>query len=218
MNDGYYGARSELLKFVPRKVGDVLDVGCGSGDFFAALKSGSFEITSLTGIEPLADIAAMARAKHADVIVLEGLFEDVTLGATYDTIFFNDSLEHMVDPEKTLSIAKRLLRPGGRIICSIPNFLYAPSVARIILTRDFKYRERGILDQTHLRFFTRKSIERLIGCAGLDLKVITGINDYIHRSWSARLFVPLALLAVISPILFGVDSRYMQILVVAENP
>ena len=217
MNDNYYGRRSELLQFIPQQIGDVLDVGCGAGDFFTALKSGDFEIRSLTGIEPLPDIAAKAKLQHADACIFQGLFDEIVLNRTFDTIFFNDSLEHMVDPYKTIDIARQLLKPQGKIICSIPNFLYAPSVAKIILTRDFRYLESGIMDKTHLRFFTRKSAERLVEMAGLKLKVVAGINDYIRRPWKIHQAIPLAILAITAPLLFGLDSRYMQILVIAEN-
>ncbi len=75
----------------------------------------------------------------------------------YDCIVCADVLEHLKTPERVLTQCKELLKPGGRLIVSVPNAGYCGLVAEL-MQGEFRYRREGILDNTHLRFFTRKSL------------------------------------------------------------
>ena len=94
----------------------------------------------------------------------------------FDVIYFNDVLEHLVDPEYVLKVIKQKLVPNGKVISSIPNLRYYKVFMEIYLEKDFKYKEEGVLDKTHLRFFTKKSIKRMY--ENLNFKVLShiGIN------------------------------------------
>ncbi len=142
----------------------LLDVGCARGHLSAVLASQGW---SVTGIEYDAADAAVARDKGIDVIV--GTAEDAmgTMNEKFDVIVFADVLEHFVHPEDVLSRARALLVPGGRIVISIPNVAHF-SVRLQLLLGSFTYTDRGILDRTHLHFYTKKTLKKMIVGAGLD--------------------------------------------------
>jgi 2-polyprenyl-3-methyl-5-hydroxy-6-metoxy-1,4-benzoquinol methylase len=84
----------------------------------------------------------------------------------FDYITFADVLEHLVDPTQTLAKALTLLKPGGEVLISLPNIGYSGVVAEL-LQGHFEYRRDGVLDETHLRFFTRQSVNHLLKKTGL---------------------------------------------------
>lgn len=176
--------RSEVLSLVDRPVTMALDVGCGSAHFAAAVKRRTGAI--VWGIEPSRRAADAARTRIDRV--LEGTFEQVERELpvhAFDAVFLNDVLEHMVDPWEALRKVGGLLQSDGRIYASIPNVLFAESLLKILRTRDWQYTSAGILDVTHLRFFTRTSILRLFDDTGYRVERIVPLNA-IH-SWKWRL-------------------------------
>lgn len=146
----------------------VLDVGTAAGHLAEALAERGCRVT---GIE--IDLAAARRAEErcesviiGDVETLdvyEKLGEDV-----FDVIVFGDVLEHLRDPLRTLVRMKPFLRPEGYVVASIPNVAHG-SVRLALLQGRFEYRPLGLLDETHLRFFTRESMERLFDDAGYSV-------------------------------------------------
>lgn len=168
-------SRPPLLKLVPRDVVTVLDVGCNEGGFGAALKhTKSMEVW---GVEPDASSAAEARSK------LDHVVEDIFHSRNpipddyFDLVTFNDSLEHMPDPVVALELARKKLNAGGRILCCVPNMRHIECLEHLLLEKDWRYEEIGIRDRTHLRFFTRKSIERLFVDMGFSIIDVNFIND-----------------------------------------
>ena len=91
------------------------------------------------------------------------------LGERFDTILFADVLEHLPDPQVMLSQAASLLSDNGKILVSLPNAVHWTVRAQVASGR-FDYANRGILDRGHLRFFTRRSAERLFDQAGLQVR------------------------------------------------
>jgi 2-polyprenyl-3-methyl-5-hydroxy-6-metoxy-1,4-benzoquinol methylase len=89
---------------------------------------------------------------------------------TFDLIFFGDVLEHLVDPWSTLAQARAMLTPGGRIVASIPNVSHVTTLASLIFQQRWPYRDRGLHDRTHLRYFTRKNLVELYQSAGLQIE------------------------------------------------
>ncbi len=183
---GYYEmGRQELLPYVPREVGSVLDVGCSSGAFGAALKAERPKI-EVWGIEPHTEFAAVA-GKKLDVVI-NSLFEKdlpELNGRTFDLICFNDVLEHVAAPEVMLEASKPFLSEKGLVLASIPNILYWPVVYQLLKLQDFKYEGSGVLDRTHLRFFTKKSILRMFEECGFVVERIEGINP--NMFWKYKL-------------------------------
>ena len=143
----------------------VLDLGCGSGAIgrFLARRDGARAgpVDGLTLNQDEADRAAphYRRIEVADLdsASLADLFDP----AGYDAIVCADVLEHTRQPERVLQQCRQLLAPGGRVLLSIPNAGYAGLVAEL-MAGEFRYRPEGLLDATHLRFFTRRSLLRFL--------------------------------------------------------
>jgi len=156
----------------------VLDLGCGSG----ALGQYLLETRHCTcdGLTWSEAEAQHARPHYRQVVVAD--LETCDLLATftarhYDTIVCADVLEHLRAPERVLAACRQLLKPAtGRLLVSVPNAGYAGLVAEL-LQGEFRYREEGLLDRTHLRFFTRRSLARFLGEQCWAVQQI----DTIHR-------------------------------------
>jgi 2-polyprenyl-3-methyl-5-hydroxy-6-metoxy-1,4-benzoquinol methylase len=203
----YYGRqRPEMLPYVPTSARHILEVGCGAGQFSAQLRNSERE---LWGVEM--DPEAADKAKQALDKVLCGdvdsLFADLP-AHYFDCIIFNDVLEHLVDPFGLLRRLHTLLAPGGVVVASIPNVRYFFNLRELLMERQWRYRDYGIMDRTHLRFFTRYSIEDMFRDAGYAVRRIDGINGF--KSWKFSMLNVLSLGHV-------ADMRYEQFACVAEK-
>lgn len=183
----YTHPRPEMLSFLPQNAESVLDVGCSSGAFGKGLLAKHRDIR-LVGIEPNPVAAQVAGTIYDRVIV--GLFPDVRHqldpGEHFDAIYFNDVLEHMTQPEDALHAARELLSPRGVVIASIPNIRHISVLGPLIFRDEFRYRESGILDVTHFRFFTRRSIRRMFASAGWEIERMQGINRVLRIAEDKR--------------------------------
>jgi 2-polyprenyl-3-methyl-5-hydroxy-6-metoxy-1,4-benzoquinol methylase len=144
----------------------VLDVGASTGFLARVLTERGCVVT---GIEIDPESARQAEPFCDRVIV--GNVEELDLGAelgedTFDVLVFGDVLEHLKDPRGALERFKPFLNPGGHVVASIPNIAHG-SVRLALLQGEFRYRPLGLLDNTHLRFFTRESVEEMFEGAGL---------------------------------------------------
>ncbi len=183
-----FAERPEVARFVPAAARFVLDVGCGLGGFGSALRR-TGEDRTLWGIESNPD-AAESAAEHYDR-VFTGDFPDVLAGSTarFDCVVFNDVLEHMVDPWAAIRRGVELLAPGGVVLASIPNVRYLRTVLDLVLCGTWTYTDTGVLDRTHLRFFTKRTAVQLFTDAGLEVVHVKGINWIGHsRSPLFRIF------------------------------
>jgi SAM-dependent methyltransferase len=174
-------ARPEMLPFVPARRDRVLEVGCGQGRFIAAIP----DVTERWGIEP--DAAAAAAAQTRLTRVIAAPFDDARpmLPCHYfDIVICNDVIEHMVDHDRFLEEVKDFLAPGGALVASIPNVRYYLNLFELIVARDWEYRDWGILDRTHLRFFTERSLRRTLAQHGWRIEVLAGINGGIRFGWN----------------------------------
>lgn len=172
--------REEMLPFVPVK-GRILDVGCNKGGFGAHLKARGAEVW---GVEPDMDCAAIA-ATRLDRVIHGRYPEDIPAGTTFDCVVFNDVLEHMVDPIEVLLATHRLLASSGVIVASIPNVRNLRVVGRLLLRGRWDYADVGILDRTHLRFFTRGTMRELFENTGYRVEQLSPINlERVTRRWT----------------------------------
>ena len=211
----YFGyPRPEMVPFVPADCRRLLDVGCADGAFGEALKK-TREI-EVWGVEPTKSAAAKAKMK-LDMVV-EGIF-DPHAGlptGSFDCVLFNDVLEHMVAPEVALRYARQLLAPGGVVVASIPNIRSFPTIWRLVFHASWEYQDAGVLDRTHLRFFTKSSIVDMFEREGFALEEISGINAFVAVPNIRRRFWLLYRLA--NALLFRKfdDMRFLQFAVVAR--
>ena len=164
--------RPEVRALVPETAQRILDVGCGGGLLGAALRS--LRGAQVTGIELDPTAAVRARERLEDVRAGEAIESMAALpDASFDAVLFADLLEHLAEPQAALAQARRLLAPGGVVVASLPNVRHW-SVVKQILAGDFRYEPAGILDRTHLRFFTRASALRLFAENGFTVVRATG--------------------------------------------
>lgn len=175
----YNHSRPEIISFIDFEISSALDVGCGTGNFGLMLKKKLG--CRVVGIEPDHTSALEAETKLDRVI---NSFFDKNLfleHERFDCIFFNDVLEHLIDPEEALKEAVKHLKPNGRIIASIPNIRWYPVILSLLRYKDFKYENAGVMDKTHLRFFTKKSMVRLFQDSDLKVIKIEGINKHSFK-------------------------------------
>jgi 2-polyprenyl-3-methyl-5-hydroxy-6-metoxy-1,4-benzoquinol methylase len=121
--------------------------------------------------------AAIAETKLDKVLTgaCEDRIKDLPDGH-FDVIYFNDVLEHLVDPYKVLEAIKSKLSPNGVIISSIPNVRYFRVLKKLVVNKNWEYEKDGVLDKTHLRFFTSKSIQKMYTDLGYKIQSHQGIN------------------------------------------
>ena len=146
----------------------VLELGTATGYMSKTLRDRG---CSVVGIEIDPDMAASAE-QFCDRMVVGDLdsldFESELAGEEFDVIVAADVLEHLKDPLAVLLGLRRFLRPGGFFVLSVPNIAHG-SVRLALLGGQFQYQDLGLLDATHLRFFTRRSLEQLLDEAELGL-------------------------------------------------
>lgn len=147
----------------------VLDLGMGAGGLGHYLNQRHAVVADgVTLNQAEADIAAAWYRQIAVVNLDQADLQTIFSGQQYDCIVCADVLEHLINPENLLAQCKKLLKPGGQLLISIPNVGYCGLIAELI-QGDFRYRSEGLLDSTHLRFFTRLSMQRFFAQHGWDL-------------------------------------------------
>lgn len=183
----YFGnARTEIEPLLATVAERALEIGCGAGQTMRWLKQ-SGRVRESWGIELLDTAGARAR-EHFDHLLLgdaERLIDQAFGGERFDLILCLDVLEHMIDPWRFTESLRRRLAPGGRLVVSLPNVRCVTVLVPLLLLGRWRYGDEGILDRTHLRFFTRESALALIG--GASLKVDRCIDHRPPKSKLARL-------------------------------
>lgn len=174
--DNYFNnTRHEMLDFLPKNTKTLLDVGCGEGAFASMIKE-KFQ-TETWGIELMKEEGEKAKKLLDKVFIGEvESFIDELPDDYFDTIYFNDVLEHLVDPYVVLEKMKSKLSKDGVIISSIPNMRYHSALKNLVLNKNWEYEDHGIMDKTHLRFFTGKSIANMYTRLGYKIITHKGIN------------------------------------------
>jgi len=141
----------------------VLDVAAADGFLSELLTKQGWVVTA---IERDPEQAARARGKCKEVVMADLERPLPELGGPFDAIVCGDILEHLTDPLPVLMALNRSLTPGGTVIVSVPNVAHLWVRLSLLLGR-WNYADRGILDRTHLRFFTRRSFREFLAQAGL---------------------------------------------------
>jgi SAM-dependent methyltransferase len=169
----YTGARQDLWPYIPHGSGCILDVGCATGEVGYALKARG-KASKVVGLELNPDAASVARERLDAVHV--GDVESLNLpypNGSFDLLLYADVLEHLRNPWALLERHRGLLRTGGLVVASLPNIAHYSTIT-MLLRKQWKYEQSGIMDSTHLRFFTRATLQDLFQRAGY-------VNIRIHR-------------------------------------
>ncbi len=184
--DYFEHSRSDLVHRLPLPLGRVLDVGCGAGGVGAEIRRRGVE--RLVGIELDADAAATARSVFDTVVVGDALAAVRTLpDDSFDTIVCYDILEHLYDPVAVLRDLYRVVVAGGRLHVSVPNARHASLFRDLYLRGTFGYTPFGHRDSTHIRWFTRTDLQRLLAEAGWTVTETTTHPFKPYRALLTRL-------------------------------
>lgn len=205
---GYFGnARPDMIGFIPEGVHRVLEIGCGAGEFGAALKE--LRQVEVVGVELIEAAANLARQRLDAVIVADIQHQPIDLPErSFDCVVCNDVLEHLVDPWTVLAGLRHFLKPDGWLVASIPNVRHHKVVRRLLWPGEWKYENSGVMDRTHLRFFTQGSARELVEQAGFRIVREQGIHRSSFPVW-------LRLANALAGGAFE-DMRYLQYVFVAK--
>lgn len=167
--DGHSDNPHEVAGMMRREVpsnAKVLDVGCGTGSLALVVNRGKGN--EVLGLEPDPVRAAAASERGLTVVNSELTPEFLAEHGSFDAIIFADVLEHVPTPKKIIDLAMSGLKSGGLMLISVPNVAHWSVRANLLVGR-FNYEEVGIMDATHLRWFTRKTIRQLVENSGLEV-------------------------------------------------
>lgn len=187
----YRHSRPELIAQIDN-AGRVLDLGCGAGMISSAIRE-KCSPKEIWGVEVVPEVAEQARNNPDLDRVLCGDITDL-LDELPDRYFSHvvagDVLEHLVDPWKVVAALYHKLEPGGKFICSIPNVRNFSFFLELLFRRRFEYRDSGVMDRTHLRFFTRKDARIMFEEAGYSNIRIGPVRpkNKIHKRLARALF------------------------------
>jgi 2-polyprenyl-3-methyl-5-hydroxy-6-metoxy-1,4-benzoquinol methylase len=166
------------------KLGSVLDLGCGRARLGLEVERLGYTVA---GIDNSRVACATARTRISEVVELDFMnldaVEAILKGRQFDWIMAADVLEHSAEPRTALRFYRRFLKPDGRLIVSLPNVAVWDNRFRLLFGH-FNYRDSGVMDRTHLRFFTFRTARELIIEAGFTP---------LCRTWEpgiARAFMP----------------------------
>jgi 2-polyprenyl-3-methyl-5-hydroxy-6-metoxy-1,4-benzoquinol methylase len=163
--------RLDLLDLIDRNARSVLEVGCSAGATGFALKARMPQVY-YCGLELDERAAVIARSRLDRVVVAN--VENVNLEhfdlrkGSFDVVLCADVLEHLYDPWKTLATLREYLTPAGSLVASIPNTQHLALILDLI-RGNWSYARYGLLDATHIRFFTFAEIARLFSAAGFEV-------------------------------------------------
>ncbi len=194
----YQGLNPLVLNMVPKECSRILEVGCANGKLGAAIKErnpGSYYV----GIEKFAEAGKQAASLLDKVFIadVEGFDWSLLSGERFDCIIFADVLEHLLDPSAVLRGVLSLMTLHGNVICCLPNVSHWSIIAGLI-RGEWEYTDSGVLDRTHLRFYTVKSARKLlIGC---------GLEVVSEAAWTTNLEIQDALVPLLQALQVNLDD------------
>lgn len=194
----YYATiQHEVVELVPDGIEHILELGCGTGLTGRAIKNKSKNKIEVVGIEIEPDIAEKAK-KNIDKVINDDA-EKVELPYDreyFDCIIYANILEHLIYPEKLIIKNCKFLKQNGYVIVIIPNIAHYRTI-KMLLRKEWNYQDRGILDDTHLRFFAFKNIKAMFNKANLKIiKIVKKISASKQKK-------------IINKILFGIITDYL---------
>ncbi|MDP2902555.1 MAG: class I SAM-dependent methyltransferase [Methylovulum sp.] len=206
----YYAlTRCEMIYFLPKNYSKVLEIGCGEGGFFQNLDNHC----EIWGIEP--DKKSIERASSSYYKTFNDFFDNVEKeipDSYFDLVICNDVIEHMEDHNEFFYNIKQKMAPNAYLVGSIPNVRYVYNLFGLLILKDWRYSSCGILDYTHLRFFTEKSLRRTFTENSFKVNKFCGINSVFNRRKTKIIFIENIITALIIIITFGFyhDIKFPQ--------
>jgi 2-polyprenyl-3-methyl-5-hydroxy-6-metoxy-1,4-benzoquinol methylase len=186
------GILREFRRLAPR-TGRVLDVGCGRGQLGAGIRALGWEVW---GVEQSGEACVSAEKRlhrliEADLHDLDRV-RAALAGTLFDAVLFSDVLEHVYDPLGVLEKYLALVKPGGRVFLSVPNAVVWTNRLQLLLGR-VRYTDTGVMDRTHIRFFSFATARDLVRAAGCRIERVSS-TPYLVRA-----FLPLCKRLLVRP-------------------
>jgi methionine biosynthesis protein MetW len=167
----------------------VLDIGCGAGQLALALRNKNCVVD---GMDLNLNRVAVNRSSYRTLFEQDIESFDFTASEEkYDVVIFSDVLEHLQQADRVLREAKGILSEDGKLVISLPNVGYYSNRLGLLLGH-WEYQDEGILDRTHLRFFTLASAKRFIRDNGFSVHTIEAESPVISSSWKRFVFQSLS--------------------------
>lgn len=184
--DYYSLPRRDMLALFPSSnIRRVLEIGCGTGETGELLKK-EYGVVFVTGVDIENTAIEIARKKLDDVFLAN--IEEVELPLelqSYDLILLGDVVEHLINPWNVIKKLRLYLRPHGYLLISIPNIQHWRNIVNLIFGK-WEYSGSGMMDITHLRFFTKGTIVRLLENSGFFVQMIQGnsgtLSNMLNKS------------------------------------
>lgn len=196
-----------MIQFLPPVIKRSIEFGCGFGNFSAYIKS-SYNAETW-GVDFSQDAVNESKKVLDNVINAEAFAAMDVLPLDYfDCIICNDFLEHLECPEIFFSLIRKHLTQEACIVASVPNVRYWNNVIHFLVEKDWKYTDQGILDNTHLRFFTEKSLTRFINENRMVIEVMKGINKKKSGKLEILNIMTLGLIRDMRFLQFGFRARF----------
>lgn len=175
----YFGhVRRDIAGLLPDRATRILDIGCGKGATLAWLKD-RYPDAETVGIEGFADNEPIL-SKAVDRAIIADLDEPLPEVGRFDLILALDVLEHLYDPDRVLKAVTDRLLPGGVVIVSVPNVAHWQISVPLLFRQQFDYVDAGMMDRTHIRWFTKKTALQMMDGAGLTVTRATA-SGYFER-------------------------------------
>ena len=176
--------RFDLISLIPQNANArILELGAGGGDTLVAIKTKGLA-KEVVGIE----LNPLAESSQENSLIDQFLFGNIETmeipfaEGYFDVIICGDVLEHLIDPWAVVQKAAVYLKTGGILITSIPNIRYYGAMVEIFGKGNFQYTEHGLFDKTHLRFFCKKDMVRLLSTANMKVTDVYPIFDLLPDS------------------------------------
>jgi 2-polyprenyl-3-methyl-5-hydroxy-6-metoxy-1,4-benzoquinol methylase len=218
MTASYYAdPRPDVQALIRAPGARILDVGCGAGALSAGLRAAGAGYLAGVELEP----RAATSARNVVDTLVEGNILDCPLPFSpgeFDYLVFADVLEHLPDPDRALERCLPYLAPNGRVVVSVPNMRFYLVLLRLIVGR-WSYTDSGVRDRTHLRIFTRHSLQRMLLRHGLRIERLNRnfrVVEDQSQIGRAGALAPRVARATIAPALFP-DLMAYQYVVLARR-
>ena len=204
----FNGIREDIVFLIPKDAKIILEIGCGNGEFAKHFPTNC----EYWGVEP--NILASEIAQKNLNTVLNGKLEDIFYlipDRYFDLIVCNDVIEHMENHEWFFNKIKQKLKNNKSILIgSVPNVRHIINLYNLIIRKEWTYTESGILDRTHLRFFTEKSLKQTIILNNFEIIELKKINKFKLNKKSMYYYLK-GLITLMFCFILGEDTKYSHI-------
>ncbi len=176
-----------LIEETKKEIPTILDVGCWNGALGLSLKKDRFHCV-IDGIDIEKNILIKSKGQgYREVYQMDLHYQSLSkIKKTYDLVILGDILEHLIDPEKVLKESAKRLSKNGHIIVSLPNIGFI-KYRLLHLIGKWNYTETGIMDKTHLHFYTLKTMRELFSRSNLVIESFIGFSAVPKVFWFIKI-------------------------------